>query len=196
MTDTNLKEQGKWEMSVIPLNDMNMDDTKAKRGLWRFKNNGYSRMHQVCRVIAALALGYFILSVRRPNNIKVLKKPLTVTGIRKVRDPASRFDDNNNLVLCELVLSSNIIKGRQYRLVDSPDDGFFPNDADGLVDRVSKRNIFSRRDMWSEPLLSRTPWTKMPFEPELYQIATEKYKEALAKINSSPGSELGIKIGM
>jgi hypothetical protein len=81
-------------------------------------------------------------------------------------------------------------------LVDSPDDGFFPNHADSLVDRVSKRNIFRRRDMWSKPLYSRTPWTKMPFEMELYQIATEKYKEALAKINSSPGSELGIKIGM
>jgi len=187
------------------VNDMNMDDTKAKRGLRRFNNKGYSRILRVCVIIGSCAfiLYLYIVNITNNNDYKLLKKSLTVSGIRKVLDPArrkeaieGRLDDKDNLVLCEVVLSSNIRRGWQYKLIDSPDDGFFPNDADGLVDKVSKRDIFSRRDMWSKRLYSRTPWTKMPFEPELYEIATERYKEATAKINSSPGSELGIKIGM
>lgn len=161
------------------------------------------RIQQVGGIVGVLVLGYIIFRAKRPNDIKLLKRPLTVIGIRKVQDPTkrkdiieSRLDDKKSMVLCELVLSANTIRSMQYRLVDSPDDGYFPNDSDGLVDRVSKRNIFSRRDRWSKRLYSRTPWTKIPFETELYQIATERYKEALAKINSSPGSEIGIKIGM
>ncbi|MHC4532990.1 MAG: hypothetical protein ACYS6K_03470 [Planctomycetota bacterium] len=145
-----------------------------------FNNKGYSRILKVCGVIALLALGYIILILERPNDIKLLQKPLTMEGFRKVKDPASGFDDNNNMVLCEVVLSTNTLIGRQYKLVDSPDDGYFPNDADGLVDRVSKRDR-SKSGRWSTRLSRYTPWTKMPFEPELYQIATEKYKESLVK---------------
>lgn len=184
---------------------MNTDDTKAKRIFWRLKNKGYSRIFRICVIIGSciFILYLYIVSITNNSDYKLLEKPLTVSGIRKVLDPAKRkdsqegrFDDHKNLVLCEVVLSSNIRRGWQYKLVDSGDDGFFPNDADGLVDKVRKRDIFSRRDTWSKPRLSRTPWKTIPFEPELYEIATEKYKEAAAKINSSEGSELDIQIGM
>ena len=195
------KGQVKREISVILINGMNMDDIKAERGLWNFKNNGHSRVKQVCGTIAGLVIVFITLKMQRPNDIKLLKKPLTVKGIRMVLDPAKRkdsiegkFDDENNLVLCEVVLSTRSIYGREYKLVDSPEDGFFPNDADDLVDKVSKRDPFRRRSRWSKRRYSRTPWKTIPFEAELYQIATGRYKKAAAIINSFEGSELGIII--
>ena len=195
------KGRDKREISVILINDMNTDDTKAKRDFWILKNKGYSRIFRVCVITGSCAfvLYLYIVSITNNNDYKLLEKPLTVSGIRKVWDPTKsndiiegRLDDKDSLILCEVVLSSNIRRGWQYKLVDSGDDGFFPNDADGLIDK----DIFSRRDTWSKPRLSRTPWKTIPFEPELYEIATEKYKEAAAKIKSSEGSELDIQIGM
>jgi len=196
------KEQDKREISVILINDMNKNDTQAKSGLWRFKNNGLSRMNQICVAISSIIIVFIAFKLQRPNDIKLLKKKLTVSGISKTLDPAKRkdsmegrLDDHSNLVLCQVVLSTSSIYGRQYKLVDSPEDGFFPNDTDDLVDRVSKRDPFRRKSRWSKPRYSRTPWKTIPFEAELYQVATERYKKAVAKINSTEGEVLGIKIG-
>ena len=197
------KYRDKRNLLVILINDMNTDDTKAKRVFWRLKNKGYSRIFRVCVIIGSCAfvLYLYIVSITNNSDYKLLEKPLTVSGIRKVRDPAKRKDiiegrlnDKDSLVLCEVVLSSNIRRGWQYKLVDSGDDGYFPNDADGLIDKVRKRNIFSRRDTWSKPRLSRTPWKTIPFEEELYQVATERYKKAVEIINSTEGEVLGVKI--
>ena len=153
---------------------------------------GYSKVAKVCGVIAFLALGHIILKVKRPNDYALLKKPLTVSGIRSIRR-------NSNMVLCRVDLRPDTIigkiVGRQYRLVDSPDDGLFPNDSDGLVDSVSRRDRTHGGGV-GDDMRRFTRWTEMPFELGLYQIATEKYEEALAKINLSPGSEtIGMKIG-
>jgi hypothetical protein len=196
------KEQDKSKISVILINDMNKDNTQTVRDFWEVKNKGLSRMNQICVAISSVIIVLITIKLQRPNDIKLLKKTLTVRGIHKTLDPAKRkdsiegrLDDKSNLVLNEVVLSTNSIYYREYKIVDSVEDGFFPNDEDGLVDKVSKRNPFRRKSRWTRPRLSRTPWKTMPFEAELYEVATERYIKAAAIINSAEGKVLGMKIG-
>ena len=195
------KERDKRKLSVILINDMNKNDTPAKWGLWKFKNNGLFRMNQICVAISSVIILLIALKLQRPNDIKLLKKTLTVSGVSKTLDPAKRnnviegrTEGKDNMIIDQVVLNTGSLVGRQYKIVDYPNDGFFPNDADGLVDSVSKRNPFRRKDRWTGPQYSRTSWKTIPFDEELYQVATERYKKAVEIINSTEGELLGIKI--
>ena len=167
-----------------------------------FEDMEHSRIKKIGGIMISVVMMFVIFKLQRPDDIKLLKKTLTVSSISKTLDPDKRNDviegkieGEDNMIIDEVVLSTGSLVGRQYKIVDYPNDGFFPNDADDLVDRVSKRNPFRRKDRWTGPQYSRTPWKTIPFEEELYQVATERYKKAVDKINSAEGELLGIKVG-
>jgi hypothetical protein len=160
--------------------------------------------HAICVVVIALLAFRYIgrNRVYNPNpndyelnDIELLERPLIMTGRM-----LSAMGSDGKLRVTYVDIGEHPLEGREYRLVDSPDDGYFPNDSDRLVDSVSKRDYYYPKGRFLRPVKKwkyrRTRWTYMPFEPELYQTATERYKEALAKINSSIEKEGGTKIGM
>ena len=61
---------------------MKKNDTKAKRGFWRFNNKGYgySRILKVCVVIGVWAFIYILHRVYNPNDYELLTKPLIESG--------------------------------------------------------------------------------------------------------------------
>ncbi len=167
-----------------------------------FENIENSRIYKISGIMISVVMMFFIFKLQRPNDIKLLKKTLTVSGVSMTLDPNKRNDviegrleGGDNMIIDQVVLKTGSLVGRQYKIVDYPGDGFFPNDADDLVDRVSKREPFRRKDRWTGPQYSRTPWKTIPFEAELYQVATERYKKAVTIINSTEGEVLGMKIG-
>ena len=167
-----------------------------------FENIENSRIYKISGIMISVVMMFFIFKLQRPNDIKLLKKTLTVSGVSMTLDPDKRNDviegrleGGDNMIIDQLVLKTGSLVGRQYKIVDYPNDGFFPNDADDLVDRVSKRSPFRRKDRWTGPQYNRTPWKTIPFDEELYQAATERYKKAVTIINSTEGEVLGMKIG-
>jgi hypothetical protein len=166
-----------------------------------FEDIKNSRIYKIGGIIVSILFLFLMFKLQRPNDIKLLKKTLTVSGVSMTLDPAKRNDviegrieGEDNMIIDQLVLKTGSLVGRQYKIVDYPNDGFFPNDADDIVDRVSKRSPFRRKDRWTGPQYNRTPWKTIPFEEELYQVATERYKKAVEIINSTEGEVLGIKI--
>ena len=99
------------------------------------------------------------------REMKRLEKPLHRTHFRRVYSVMG--DVNSDEVVCELWLCTHDRKG-EYRLIDSPSDGYFPDDADGLVDAVSSRRYARRRS-------DRSQWHPRPFEKVLYEVLTDKF---------------------
>lgn len=137
---------------------------------------GTSRSDRRLRLIATLTLiplfiGLALVVIINSGEMQQLEKPLRRTRIQRVR--SVKGDVNSDEVVCELWLCTQD-RRREYRLIDSPSDGYFPDDADGLVDSVSSRAFsYTRKE--------RSEWHPRPFEKVLYEVLTDKYIKAIAE---------------
>jgi len=142
----------------------------------------HSRVGRAFVCVAAIAGVYLFYRAGHPDDYELLRKPLTVRQVRQTVDEAKLFANMENglegdspMILTEVVLSANNTTGRQYKVTDFPDDGYFPADADGLVDKVSRRDVYPLGSFGKPKYGRRKSWKVVPFDLRLYEILTDKF---------------------
>ena len=125
---------------------------------------------------------YLFYRAGPPDDYKLLRKPLTVRQFRQTVDEAKLFaniedglEGDSPIILTEVVLSANNRTGREYKITDFPDDGYFPADTDGLVDKVSRRDVYPLGRSGKPKCGRHKSWKVVPFDPRLYEILTDKF---------------------
>jgi len=158
---------------------MNEGSTKpAGSKYWSLKESQLTKFGTL--VIVAVLVGTVIgQKVVEYREIRQLGKPAqmrvwdvnTVLGNNLV--PTEMPDDGRiyatfsmRLVTTEMRLTTE--EGREYGIIDSSEDGYFPNDADGMIDEVRSTDRHGN-------------WQSRRFSRELYSVLTEKYEQRLPK---------------
>lgn len=133
--------------------------------------------HQLLRMALVVAGGagvYYFSGGYDPHGHKQLKKPLRIRQIGQAR--TARIS-GGQVDVPKMEVNSMVLHTRdstQYTLKDLPADDCFLDDADGLIDYVSRRR--RRQGMISSKW---TYWKKVPFDEKLYQMLTERYERVV-----------------
>lgn len=129
-------------------------------------------------------LGISIILLIRSNDYRNLKRKSTVVAVaytyRRITEEEHKKkskEESREVVLREKFLREVVLRPSwpniKYRLTDSPEDGYFPNDSDGIIDLISKE-IPPRRSTYTRERIARKVYN-IPYEEELYKIGTEKF---------------------
>jgi len=136
------------------------------------RSNAFDKIARICVLAAGLSIAYIFHELNKPNDGKLIKKPLTVTQVG-YEAPAGTYGQEH-MILNNLVLSTSNFSGREYRIVDSAEDGYFPDDSDRLVNKIYRRDTRSLQIDGGRRLVS-SPWKEIPLETEFYRKLTEKF---------------------
>ena len=133
------------------------NEKKTALGFWNLKEMKFIKIG-VLFIVVILAGQFLVQKVCEYREISQLEEPT------QIRVSGGHVDREGTLVAIEMHLS--VENGKEYKLIDSSDDGFFPNDTDSMIDKVSSTN---RDGMWLQESFSK----------KLYSLLTEKYKQGL-----------------
>ena len=129
-------------------------DGRTALGSWSLKETKVTAIGVL--VIIAIVAGCFIVQeVREQREIRQLERPT------QIRVSGARVDREGTLVGIEMHLVTE--SGNEYHLIDLSDDGFFPNDADGMIDEVRSTSSYGFR-------------VQRSFSRRLFSRLTERYK--------------------
>ena len=149
-------------------------DLDRIRDLWRFPGKYI--------VSAVVAVGVLHLFLIRYSSEYTLKRRMNIVG------RTTRMVEGQG-VLTELVLEK--YGSVRFRLIDQPEDGYFPNDLDGIIDEVYWSKLCGaggpkfkgmKRPWWaSKPLFQEQ-------DRKSYELATKKFlkgKEQYAHLDDT-----------
>ena len=164
-------------LSEIQGKDKEMkEESKSGKKFWSLKESKITKISGGI-LVAILASIFIVQEVLDYREIKALEKPFKITHTAfefesngQTIEENGKVYDLGHLVTREIHLTTE--SGRTYRISDNPEDGYFPDDEDGLVDIVSVKgdHYFA--------------WKRKRFSERLFSVLTEKYKKISEKRNS------------
>ncbi len=154
------------------------EESKSGKSFWGWNPNSKIVKYGLIVIAGIYAITGVYQMVKESLDIKALEKPVTMSSQRRTFVPngqtVQKYGKTYHLghfITHEIHLTTE--NGRTYWIRDTSEDGYFPNDADDLVDLVSINAG------------SPNSWIRQRFSERLFSALTQKYIQKMAEEDPS-----------